>query len=143
MAAEKTQHERVLELLKELDEEKARRLLELFIRETGEKLARKPASKEELVGALVYLVDKYPKLQKYIPVYEFDEFFDRIEHFNMWDVVKKVGEALFGEKEKPPSQPSQPVVVQTGSDIPGWVWIALIGFMLLFLVVALIIALAR
>lgn len=142
MVAE-TQHERILELLKGLDEDKARRLLDLFLKETGEKLIREPESREELVGALLYLIDKYPKLQKYIPIYEFDEFFDQIQYFNIWNTIKKVGEALFGEKEKPPSQPSQPVVVQTGSDIPGWVWIAIVGFMLLFLVVALMIALAK
>lgn len=138
--------EKIFETLKDMPKQDLQNLLNTLLRETNEKPNKniEQMSDEELVGAIIYLLDKYPALQRYIPLHQLDEFFDKIEHFNIWDAAKKIGKALFGEEEeKTPTQPPPPTIIQTGGNIPGWVWIAVIGLLVVFLLLLVVIVLVK
>jgi len=116
-----------------------------LVEESGEKPKREPQSDEELLASIIYLIHKYPKLQKYITLYNLDEYFDQIEHIDLIGWATKIGKAILSD-EKEKSQPSQTIIIQppqqspqqSQGSMPSWVWIALIAFFLLIVAVLFI-----
>ncbi len=141
-AEDKIKLEQVLE---QIDEKELTNLLRIAIDETGEKPIKPidELTSEEKVAALIYLVDKYPKLNRIIISSSQAEHFMAIEHFNVWDVIKKIGKAVFGSDEKKQTQqpPERTTIITSGdTEVPSWVWIAFVGFMLMVIVILAIIA---
>jgi len=133
------------DLVSALPDEEVDRLLRLLVKESGEVPRADPntLSKTDKVAAILYLVQRYPKLRRHLAISDHIDTYDAIEGIDIGGIVRAVGEAIFGtpEQSSPPPPPQTNITVEQAGP-PTWVWYALLGFFALMLIVVLI-AVAR
>jgi len=140
-------------ILEGVDENKLTVFVKTALEEVGETL-KKPLeelTKEEKLGVLLYLIDKYPRLYRLLMTET-----ENLEYFTIPDWLsrglREGAKAILGGNDKPqqpsttiilpPSQPTPPPPSQS-AEIPGWVWVAGVAIMFLFVVVIMLAVLKK
>ncbi len=131
-------------VLRDLPDEEISELLETLREEAGVKYSRFPRDKAEKVAAILYLLQKYPRLNTILATHDLAPAFDEIESFDWGEAIGRIGRAIFGGSEEEQKQPVQVIVEQPQQNnaTSGWMPYAILGMFALMLIVVLI-AIAR